>query len=434
VSSSIREYVAAHPLFCHHDHHLDFASFDAGRGGLDFRGLLGYAEGDLATAAGGRPDEKEPGRERIERLWRFVRTTGYGRAVELCCRELFGLEYGPANFDRITEALRALVGDRPAPEIYDELVKGRANCPWVIQDGIRLENDWISPGILSFRADRYPPYYRFAFRPDALFSIVDDAPIAALERASGLEARSLDGLARALDAVVDRLRSSVPLASFKIGIAYDRDLRVGAPTRHEAERAFDRIRNRKLAWGGVQQNRGAVNAREGRVLSDWLLRRFVERASDDDIPVQVHTGYLAGNWGALEGSRAIHLLPLFDTYRRVRFDIFHASWPWAEELGAIAKNYPNVHLDMCWAWTMSPASCERILYQWLDEVPFNKIFAFGADTIYPWCDVGYAAQARLGIGRVLERKVESGAFSEATAREVADAIMLGNGLEFYHLG
>ena len=103
------------------------------------------------------------------------------------------------------------------------------------------------------------------------------------------------------------------------------------------------------------------------------------------------------------------------------------------ELGAIAKNYPNVYPDMCWAWAMNPAESERGLGEWLDGVPFNKIFGFGADTGFPLCNVGYSMQARIGIARALERKVEAGYFSQSTAEEVASAIMLKNGEEFYGL-
>jgi hypothetical protein len=51
--STITDYVAAHPLFCHHDHHHTYAYFDAGRDRWDYASLLGYADADLAVA--GRP-------------------------------------------------------------------------------------------------------------------------------------------------------------------------------------------------------------------------------------------------------------------------------------------------------------------------------------------------------------------------------------------
>ena len=196
---------------------------------------------------------------------------------------------------------------------------------------------------------------------------------------------------------------------------------------------FSRIRNRKSFYDGIQQNAAAVNLHEVRPLADYMFHCFLKRANDEDFPVQIHTGYLAGNWGSLGGTKALNLIPVFEKYRRVRFDIFHASWPWVSELGAIAKNYPNVYPDMCWAWTMNPAESERALSQWLDAVPYNKIFGYGADTRWPWCNVGYSIQARKGIARVLEEKIAAGHFSDGTAREVAAAIMVTNGEEFYGL-
>jgi hypothetical protein len=55
--------------------------------------------------------------------------------------------------------------------------------------------------------------------------------------------------------------------------------------------------------------------------------------------------------------------PVLERYREVRFDLFHAGWPYSELLGAIGKAFPNVYLNMCWAWGMNPAQMERILYR-----------------------------------------------------------------------
>jgi predicted TIM-barrel fold metal-dependent hydrolase len=139
------------------------------------------------------------------------------------------------------------------------------------------------------------------------------------------------------------------------------------------------------------------------------------------------------SWQPLTNGKVMDLIPIFDRYRDVRFDVFHASWPWTSEMTAIAKNYPNVYPDMCWTWAINPSESERILSEWLDCIPYNKIFAFGADTLTPWCDIGFAVQTRMGIARVLEEKVRKGFFSTATAKEVASAIMLTNGEQFHGL-
>jgi predicted TIM-barrel fold metal-dependent hydrolase len=223
------------------------------------------------------------------------------------------------------------------------------------------------------------------------------------------------------------------LAAFKLAIAYERDLVIHDPTVQEAERAFDRIRECATSQEGVQTATGSEVIREFRPLADYLIHHLLRRADDEDIPVQIHTGYLTEHWGPLAGTKALHLLPVFEKYRGVRFDVFHASWPWTSELCAIAKNYPNVYPNMCWMWAMNPTESERTLAEWLDGVPFNKIFAFGSDTEFPWCSVGYAIQARMGIARVLEEKVRRGFFSGATAKEVASAIMLTNGEQLHGL-
>jgi len=429
MPSEIQDYVMAHPLFDHHDHHVAFREFDQNRAGYDALSLLGYADADIATAAGTRRDKRLSGPELVAAYWSKIRTTGYGRAVNLLCKTLFDMDYSPEKFGAITEKLQSAFKRKSAPEVFDYFVKGKANIKWVLNDS------FFEPVTTSaLKGDMYPDYYRFTWRMDDLFGIVHEGPVQQLASHTGIEILSLNDLVKAMNASIDRFKATGRLAAFKLGFAYQRDLTVGDPTTHDAELAFNRIRNRKTFWDGVQNNGGAVNALEARTLGDYMVHRLLERASDEDIPIQVHTGYLAGNWGSIAGTKALNLIPIFDKYRHVRFDIFHASWPWTSELGAIAKNYPNVYPDMCWVWAMNPAESERTLAEWLDGVPFNKIFAFGADSGLPWLSVGYSLQARLGIARVLEEKIRTGFFSPSTAEEVAATIMLKNGEDFYHVG
>jgi len=425
--SSIREFVMAQPLFCHHDHHSAFPDFDAERDSYDHTSLLGYATADLVTAAGPGVSA-EQALERLPEYWPLIRWTGYGRAVDLTSRALFGLEYTPANFSDITDALQDAIAGRSAAQVYDRYVHEVARNKWTIQDG-----NYRLGSTTAFRDDCYPASYHFAFRIDALLAPESGAIIADLERATGVSIYTLDALVDALNLAIDTFAGAGRLAAIKIGMAYSRDLVVSDPTHHEAEAAFVRLRSRKAFWEGIQQNGPAIDTATSRVLGDYMFHRLIQRAADDGLPVQIHTGYLAGNWGSLAGTRAMHLVPIFEKYRAVRFDLFHASWPWASELGALAKNYPNVWADLCWAWAMNPTESERALGEWLDGVPMNKILGYGADTRLPWCNVGYSEQARQGIARALEAKIAAGYFSEATAREAAERIMLANGEEFYGL-
>ncbi len=428
MAAAIREFVMNQPLFCSHNHHESFDTFAQDAPGYDFRTVWSYANCDFITAAGARPSAERDEKARFAELWPNVRATGHGQAALLTCRELFDLELAPETFDQITGALQSLIRSRPVEQLYDHLLREKANTAWVINDGF-TQADRPDASL----SQRYPSYYFFSWRMDDLCSMVDGGPIEALERATNLSIHTLDDLVEAVNESITRFQGAVRLGAFKVKMGYERDLSVGHPTRHEAEVGFNAIRYRKSSYDGIQQESGAVSAREGRPLGDYLFHCLLQRAEDEDLPVQVHSGCPGINWGAINGANASHLLPVFEKYRRVRFCILHASWPWTSELGAMAKNYPNVYPDMSWAWNLNPAASERALSEWLDGVPFNKIFAYGADTGWPWCDVGNAKQARIGVARVLEQKIAAGYFSPATAEEVAAAIMLRNGEELLGL-
>jgi len=432
--SSIREFVLNHPLFDHHDHHMSYTEFEAQRHSFDYASLLAYAHDDLVTAAAGvRSEIEEPARGLAARYWPKIAATGYARGVTLACQALFGLDFSPENFEAITEALQQAIAGRSAAEVYHYYMHERAQNKWTINDYISDHlSDLGKHSALS--PHLFPDSYRCALRVDELLAAVDAVPIEALEGFTGTAIYTLADLERALDLVIDRFLASGRLAAIKIGMVYQRPLKVGEPTRQEAEAAFSRIRARRSFREAIQQVYGAVDAETSLALSDHFVHRLLQRAADEALPVQVHTGYLAGHWRPQAGASVMHLLPLFDRYRRVRFDIFHASWPWTSELAAVAKNCPNVWIDMCWAWAISPGDSARALSQWLDCVPYNKIFAYGADNGLPWSNVGFSLQAKLGIARVLEEKIAEDGMGERTAEAIAASIMLLNGEEFYRLG
>jgi len=169
-------------------------------------------------------------------------------------------------------------------------------------------------------------------------------------------------------------------------------------------------------------------------LTSYLFHRFVQRAQDFDLPVQVHVGTLSHNrLDPLNGDPA-GMIPVFQRYPRVKFDLFHSGWPFCDLMAAIGKSFPNVYLDMCWGWAVDPVGMERVLDEWLSAVPHNKIFGFGGDTGTPYAVIGYAAQARNGIANALERKMARGEYDLETAKQVADRILYENARELYRIG
>jgi len=436
-SGNISDFVMRQAVFGAHSHIMPVTEWAKEKG--HFSMIQGYAHADLVTAAGPMaigesplPPLKDKGfTKRYFELWRASRFTGYCRATELACRDLLGLEFTEKNAAAIGVALGKLIGKNPRKS-YADIIRKKANVRWLIKDSINRPQDAAD--------ELYPPeFVRFNYRDDGLFTIRSRVDIAEREGRWGRSIHSVGNIVDGLNESITACLATGKVTSFKLGLPYQRSLAFAEPTLHEAETAFGRMMNLTVGTThdiGVEPAYRRIprcSAEELRPLQDYLVHRYARRIEAEGLGLQVHTGYLAGNNGVLNNIRTMEMVPFMLRYPRLRFDLFHAGWPYTEEHAVIGKELPNVWLNLCWAWTMNPATMERALDSWLACVPHTKIFAYGGDTGSPVCEYGYAQQARVGIGRVLERWIERGDMTLAGAKEVATDIMLRNGCRFHGL-
>jgi uncharacterized protein len=124
--------------------------------------------------------------------------------------------------------------------------------------------------------------------------------------------------------------------------------------------------------------------------------------------------------------RGGNLCALLTRYPEARFVLMHIAYPYNDELVALAKHYPNVWVDLCWAWSIDPYSAGDFVRRFLHAVPVNKLFAFGGDTSWPTSSAAYAFQARRWLTRALEAEVAAGDLTERQAIGVAARLMRGN--------
>lgn len=433
MTENIREFVMAQPLFDAHEHLVTLSEFE--KDGLGLETLGGYANADLVTARGPRnvgdapppkPDDAEFPKYFFD-AWEKSRNTGYCQAVNRACKDIFGVEFNLRNFDALRRRIEELVSPDPK-RWYREMLEKRANVKWAIKDSINMPEQ-VAEGL-------YPDGIRVNYRDDALLCIRSRDDIAEREERWQRRVHSLGDLLDGLNQSISDCLATGKVTCFKIGVAYQRNLRFENATRADAERAFNRL---MVAAPGETHNRDTSivsprrNSDEMRPLHDYLTHQYIRRATDERLPIQIHTGYLAGNWNQMANVSPLQLTSLFLMYPRTRFDLFHSGWPYQEIMATLGKHYPNVWVNMAWSWTMNPISMERALDTFLDAVPHTKIFAFGGDTVTPFTTYAYAKQAREGIARVLERRIARGDMDEALATTVARRIMLDNGEDFHGL-
>ncbi|MBW7863642.1 MAG: amidohydrolase family protein [Candidatus Hydrogenedentes bacterium] len=345
----------------------------------------------------------------MEPWWPHVRNTGYGAAMREYLSDLFGV----AEISRDTvEDLCGRMRAARKPGWFHTVLREKARIDKALV--IRWPGQPVTVDRDLFRAVPILDHYAM---PSTR------AELEALEKESGLAIQTLDRLMAAQEAMLDRFTAE-GIAGVKIFAAYRRSLQFDRWSKAEAARAFDRV------W--LSQALDLTFA-DLKPLQDFMTRRVVALAAERGLPVQIHTGLQEGNGNHLANANPLLLTDLVMDHPDTRFDLFHAGYPYAGEMAAMAKYFPNVYADLCWVQAISPSAAARILDEWLDTVPSNKILAVGGDSNYAEGAYGHCNIARRIACNVLADRVERGMNDAAEAKRLARRILRENALELFRL-
>lgn len=336
----------------------------------------------------------------VEPYWNAARNTGYGLSLDVSVQELYGKE----KICRETiEELNENFLNSLKPGHFEKVLKEKAKIKISLVDGSKgcsqCDTRFFRP---VFRLDMYRGYARRG----ALKKIGEE---------TGIPIRCFDDWLAATEKEMDRAIGDGCVA-LKIGDAYNRSLYFALVSKEDAENEFNRIMNAKdediFDYGEIFQN--------------YMTHYVLMLANKRNLTVQIHTGLQEGNGNTLSNSDPMLLNNLFLKYSDVVFDIFHMGYPYEHLLSALAKNFPNVNIDMCWANIISPAASVHALVEYLDSVPANKISAFGGDYCFIDGVAGHSRIARRNVSKALSIKVENGCFDVDRAKEIAEMLFIKN--------
>jgi hypothetical protein len=337
----------------------------------------------------------------VQQAWQHCQFTGYGEAVRSIAERVYGME--TITLQKLEEAQQRHLGPRLPGERL-RLLKDLGGFDHVQIDDMSWQCVPDASGPDFFLYDL--SWMQFASGQLDLEMIESDV---------GIHITKLDELDAAMAALFAKYG---PFA-------------IAVKTQH----AYDRT----LLWRDCSPSTAAhVLAKhlEGRELSvedrlclgDWCLARGVELAIEHNLPFKIHTGYYAGHGRMpVDFIRPGNLCALLAAYPAARFVLMHAAYPYGSELIALAKHYPNVYLDLCWAWSIDPYRTVDFVRSFIHAVPNNKLFAFGGDTVWPHASLAYSWQARNWLSRALQAEVDEG-MPEALAIGLAECFMRGNQL------
>ena len=393
--------------------------------------LIHYFSRDLMSAGLSKKDyqriteQKLPILEKwkiIEPYWEISRYTGYGRALDISARDIYGVE----KIDSSTiEELNDRFQKTLKPGHFKKILKDRCKIKTSLLIINTLSEKYDPQEDRSIYCDR--DYFSPVYTLSGIIMPLLRKDIERIEDESEIKITSFSRYLEATEVLIDKAYKLGAVA-LKNGLAYFRTLKYERVSKAEAEEEFGNIFKTAHYFDGC-----ANPVFTGKAFQDYMFHFILDIANRKNMIVQIHTGFFEGSGNYISNGNPELLVNLFLEYPNVVFDIFHISYPYQNILTVLAKNFPNVYIDMTFAHLVSPYSSVNSLLEFIDTVPLNKIAAFGGD--YEFIDgvYGHLKLAQENVAKVLSIKVEEGLFDVDKAKKVARMLFYDNPKNIFRL-
>ncbi len=322
----------------------------------------------------------------FEPFFQAIRHGSYARPAFIGAKEFYGVD--DINADTYHE-LSEKIAEANTPGIYDRWIRDKCNIRRSILCRplpIPVEH----PLFVSLT-----PMARFALK----FYDRSDVDAAA---------EDIDVSVANLDDYINLIHAALKMGADRGDVGVKMGAKpYGEPDRKKAEPIFN-----KIMIGD------SLSVAELQPLWDYTVDEMLKEARKYHKVIAVHTGV----WDDFRQLNATHMIPIVKRYPDLKFDLFHASIPYVRECGLMAKNFPNVYLNLCWSHIVSPMMTRSCLNEWIDIAPANKITAFGADYFVTVEKIfGHLVMARENIAHVLSARVNEGLMSKDQAVNLAQS-------------
>jgi len=356
--------------------------------------------------------------ELIEPYWEAAKNTGYGRSLEISAKELYGIvKICKSTIEQLNESFM----DSLKPGHFKRVLKEKSKIKICLLD----DNDKVN--VLNYNVNCDKDFFRNVCCVDNLIFPETEGHMKQVEEKSGIRICSFDDWLDACEMLLDdALRSDV--VALKSRLAYIRTLKYEKFTKNEAERSFNEIF--KVCHFPEWYSKKIIFGKE---FQDYMMHFILHFANKRNLTFQFHAGLQEGNGNLIYNSDPSLLSNLFLEYPDVDFDIFHIAYPYQQVLSVLAKTFPNVYIDMCWAHIISPTACVNALVEWMDTVPINKISAFGGDYVFVDGIYGHQYLARINVSKALAKKVEDDVFDIDEAKKISEMLFYKNPLKIFKL-
>jgi hypothetical protein len=196
--------------------------------------------------------------------------------------------------------------------------------------------------------------------------------------------------------------------AMKSASAYDRSLNYEKSDRLTANRVF--FKDPK-----------EVSLGDRKAYEDFMFNWFCQLCARFGVPFQIHTGL-----GKMPGSRPIFLEPVILRHPQVHFVLFHAGYPWYDEMAGLLHNQSNVSVDRGWVPLISTTGAVLALHEFIEVAQSDDLIGWGGDAFTSEEAFGALLAWRHVVAKVLSEKVEDGYLRLTAAEKLAHKLMYAN--------
>jgi len=348
--------------------------------------------------------------------WDNIENTMYSQLIKIFLKDLFNIE--EINYENIY-IINSKLNEPNEKGYYDKLIKKKCNIEYIL-------NDIDGFDILGYK--QMTPevdYFLPVIRLDFLFELNTFEKLKEVEEKYDRNIYGLSDFIKIVDLIFENRKNSS--YAYKIGVAYTRDLKFENFSYGEAEKNFNEI----LELQDYHLYKDSLRLKNIKPFQDFMYNYAIKKAIDYDLPIQIHTGILEGNKNFIKNSNPLNITDTLMRYNSAKFDLFHAGYPFTDELICLVKTFQNSYFNLCWLAEISKALYKKTLDLLVELIPSNKIFGFGGD--YFFVEGIYSAQkiAREIITEILYDRIKSKYFTIEKALNFAKKILNDNLKEIY---
>lgn len=347
--------------------------------------------------------------------WEHIKNTGYAKTIKIALEDIYDVDSINLNsIEKITEKINKF----KKIEYYDDILRKKCKIEYILND---IDREKIGYKIHEPDTD----YFLSVMRNDDLFELNTAEKLAKTEEKYNISITSLSDFIDLVDSNFEKRKASIH--AFKICVAYNRSILFEDIGFSEAEKSFLKV----LKLNRYDLFSDSISLHEIKPFQDYMYHYSIKKAISYNLPIQIHTGMLEGNYNDVRNSNPLLLTDLLLKYREGKFDLFHIGYPYTNELITMVKMYPHSYINLCLIPEFSMNLYKNTLNLLIDIIPSNKIFGFGGDYLFVEGTYGAQKIARKALLEVLYDRVENKCFSFEEAVEFAEKVLNKNPRSIY---